>query len=555
MVAAGLGLGALAALATLLWITSPYPDSGADGALHVAADLWLLAHGVQLVRNETLSGAPAPLGMTPLLLSVLPVWLLYRAAQHAFDEADLRVDDRGRAAVAGWVCGGYLLVGGLSVIYAARGRAIGVDVLSAAFQLPFTAACVTGVAVWTACERPVPVGGAWLWRVLTRARVLAVLRSSGLALAVLLVGGSLLFGAGLLWHGDAVTSAFPQLTADWPGRFALLLLAFALAPNAVVWAASYGLGPGFTIGGGSVVSPLGAHGYPQLPDFPLLAAVPGEGPGGPVLWGVAGVWPVATGAACGWCVARAAVPVRGERAGTAGPRGTALTAGLAAGACGAATAFLAASAGGAMGTGTLAWFGPSWWLTGLAAFAWTALVGVPAALTVRAWRLRERRVREEPVTEPAPEPDGTAEEAESRRERRRRKRAERRAAKGGTGAGASVPGQAGAPDGGSATGAEPEGKRSRRSERAERKSAAKLAKAERKGAKQREKAERKRRDRAPVHVDLALPAESDGATGTGDGPGPDWHSTGARRTRWAALKESSGDLMGDVEPPDRPGGR
>ncbi|WP_024759174.1 cell division protein PerM [Streptomyces exfoliatus] len=84
-VAAGLGLGALAVLVTAAWISSPYPDGGPGGALHVASGLWLLAHGVDLVRTDTLSGLPAPLGIAPMLLAALPVWLVHRAARDTLD--------------------------------------------------------------------------------------------------------------------------------------------------------------------------------------------------------------------------------------------------------------------------------------------------------------------------------------------------------------------------------------------------------------------------------------------------------------------------------------
>lgn len=87
-VAAGLGLGALAVLVIAAWISSPYPDSGAGGALHLAAGLWLLAHGVDLVRTDTLSGLPAPLGVVPMLLVALPVWLVHRAARDTLDTSD-----------------------------------------------------------------------------------------------------------------------------------------------------------------------------------------------------------------------------------------------------------------------------------------------------------------------------------------------------------------------------------------------------------------------------------------------------------------------------------
>lgn len=83
VLAAGLGLAVFAVLVLLLWITAPFPDSGLDGALHVAADLWLLAHGTELLRTHTLSGVPAPVGVTPLLITVLPLWLVNRAAVHA----------------------------------------------------------------------------------------------------------------------------------------------------------------------------------------------------------------------------------------------------------------------------------------------------------------------------------------------------------------------------------------------------------------------------------------------------------------------------------------
>ncbi|NEA19635.1 hypothetical protein G3I29_30110, partial [Streptomyces halstedii] len=58
--------------------------------------------------------------------------------------------------------------------------------------------------------------------------------------------------------------------------------------------------------------------------------------------------------------------------------------------CGAGAALLAAASGGALGTGALAEFGPVWWLVGPAALVWTAVIGVPAALLTRAWRLREQ---------------------------------------------------------------------------------------------------------------------------------------------------------------------
>src|SRR5437879_4464653 len=116
VLAAGLGLGSFAALVMVLWISSPYPDSGPGGALHAAAALWLLAHGVELIRTQTLSGLPAPVGVTPLLLLSLPVWLLYRAGRYAAEDDDAS-DTAGAVALVAprtaWagVVAGYLSAG------------------------------------------------------------------------------------------------------------------------------------------------------------------------------------------------------------------------------------------------------------------------------------------------------------------------------------------------------------------------------------------------------------------------------------------------------------
>lgn len=116
--------------------------------------------------------------------------------------------------------------------------------------------------------------------------------------------------------------------------------------------------------------------------------------------------PVVAGLTVARFAARGAAPVRGERDEAWSAGGTAQVAALAAVGCGAGTAVLAAASGGPLGTGALAEFGPVWWLVGPAALAWTAAIGVPVALLLRAWRLRENRWgRRRDLTEKEPERD------------------------------------------------------------------------------------------------------------------------------------------------------
>ncbi|WP_369146040.1 DUF6350 family protein [Streptomyces sp. R44] len=389
-VAAGLGLGALAVLVIVAWISSPYPDSGPAGALHAAAGIWLLAHGVDLVRTDTLSGLPAPLGIVPLLLVALPVWLVHRTARDTLDPGD--DGSRPRPSPAGAlasVAGGYLLVAAAVVVYSESGP-LPADLLTAGLWLPAVVTGAAGAGVWTALGRPLP--GQW--------QAAVALRAAGLGTLTLLGGGAVAAAVSLAWHASRAQASFEGLAGEWSGRVTVLLLVLALLPNMAVWGAAYGLGPGFTLGTGALATPLGLVGDPTVPPFPLLAALPAEGRGTWVHWAAAAV-PLAAAVVQGGLVGRAA---RSRPA-----REAALTALGAAWGCGAAVAVLAGAAGGPLGTGRLSAFGPVWWQAGAAAVLWGVGVGVPVALGVRAWGRRvPRSQRPVPVPEPAPGPVAAA---------------------------------------------------------------------------------------------------------------------------------------------------
>ncbi|MEV4337842.1 DUF6350 family protein [Streptomyces sp. NPDC049590] len=399
--AAGLGLGAAAVLVMVLWVSSPYPDSGPTGALHVAAALWLLAHGVELIRPGTLSGAPMPVGLTPLLLLALPVWLLYRAARDATDapaEPDGPPPVPARTAWTGVVLG-YLGVGVAAALYCSGGE-LRPHWGWLTVCLPAVVASAAGAGVWSGHGCPpeplLSVLAVLPGRVRRlvfgmdeQARLGAAARAAGAATAVLLGGGALLVGVSLVWHGAVARASFLQLSESWTGRFAVLLLGIALIPNAALWAASYALGPGFDLGAGHLVSPFASDPAPLLPAFPLLAAVPEPGAGTPQHW-VVGLVPAVAGMTAGWFVARAAVrpPGPGEPARARWAVGP--TAGvvlLTAVVCAAAVALLTALAGGPLGVAALSRLGPLWLRAGGAAGLWTAVFALPVALLARAWRL------------------------------------------------------------------------------------------------------------------------------------------------------------------------
>ncbi|MFF4210543.1 DUF6350 family protein [Streptomyces sp. NPDC001796] len=409
--AAVAGLGAFALLAIVLWVSAPYPDDGPGGALRVAAAAWLLAHGVVLFRTETLSGVPAPVGITPLLPAVVPVWLLYRATREAMageaaegpetmkgmlgPESTQGTEGSKPVAVGPVWCGvaaGYVGVGLVAALYASAG-ALRPSWVWTLVCLPLVAVVSAGVGVWRAYERP---SGAL--RVLNRDEQ-ELLSSAGRAAlagaAVLVGGGALLVGLSLVRHGEVVRESFLQVTQGWAGRGAVLLLAVALVPNAAVWAAAYALGPGFLLGAGHGMEPWSAARPPSLmPPFPLLAAVPGSGGEGRLLGWAVGVVPVVAGVVVGRFMARGACAELGR--GAVWSVGRTVTGVLGAAVmCGLLLGGLAEVSGGPLGVAVLARFGPVGWQVGAAAAGWVAGVGVPVAVVVRFWSLRrveERRV-------------------------------------------------------------------------------------------------------------------------------------------------------------------
>ncbi|MCF3965338.1 cell division protein PerM, partial [Streptomyces fuscigenes] len=395
-IAACLGLGALAVLVMALWISSPYPDSGAGGALHVAVALWLLAHGADLVRPGTLTGAPAPVGLAPLLLVALPAYLAYRAARDALEPQEGRAQLTALGAVTTVSCG-YLLVAAGAVAYAQDGAFTAVPE-QAGGAVPLFVVAATAAGAWSATGRPglpqprwlPPAVRAWcartLWSAGGRRLVSGALRAGAASAAALVGAGALFVAVSLVLHEHAVEQSFLRLSLVWSGRLAVLLLGLVLVPNAAVWGAAYGLGPGFALSTAVTVTPLAAPHDPGLPSFPLLAAVPQQA-GGWEHWSAAAA-PVAAGITVAWFTLRKAAPAYVDRDEAWSAGATALTGCLGALVAGALTALLTVLAGGPLGTGNLARFGPVWWQTGTAAALWTAAVGVPFALLVRAWRVR-----------------------------------------------------------------------------------------------------------------------------------------------------------------------
>jgi len=175
-------------------------------------------------------------------------------------------------------------------------------------------------------------------------------------------------------HYDEVIALYESLHTEALGGVVLTLGELALLPDLVVWAASWLVGPGFALGAGSQVSPVGTAVGP-VPAIPVLGAVPT----GDLPFALAGlVAPVGV-------AFLVAVVVRSRVERLLGRLDAPLLVGLAAGgglAGGALVAVLCAAASGSAGPGRLVEVGPTWWLVGLVAaaeFAVALALGLLAA--------------------------------------------------------------------------------------------------------------------------------------------------------------------------------
>lgn len=203
----------------------------------------------------------------------------------------------------------------------------------------------------------------------------AALRAGAAAAAVVIAVAAVVLAVRLVLGYAEIIRLYESVQADVLGGSVITLAQLALLPNAIIWGASWLIGPGFAIGAGSSVTPVATVLGP-LPTVPLLGALPTGDQG----WGFIGlIAPIAAGFVGG---ALAASRLRQHawfwRVGAG--LGTGLVAGIVLG-------VLAWASGGAVGPGRLAVVGPDPLLVG----AWAALqIGVAATLGVFAGAIGAR---------------------------------------------------------------------------------------------------------------------------------------------------------------------
>ena len=334
--AAVVGLSVCVLVVLAVWTFAEHGASGPGDAVHAGVLAWLAAnHGTLVLSSGVVD-------LVPLGLMAVPVVALFRSGRWA-----------GRAAAEALPAAIGAIVA-MAVVYG-----IGAGVIASASAQRGSAAEV-GSTMLGAALLALVAGGAgvlhggelWddVWAALPESAE-PVLRAAAAGLAVLVGGGALLVAASLAWHGGRVAELTRSLGVGAAGGVGVLLVCLLAVPTAVVWAASYAVGPGFAVGVGTTVAPSGIS-VGAVPALPLLAALPdsGHAPGTSL---IALVVPPLAGVVVGWFAARRPAPGPGPVAGR-----TAGEAFVAGGLAGVGLGILAALSSGSVGAGRMVDLGP-----------------------------------------------------------------------------------------------------------------------------------------------------------------------------------------------------
>lgn len=365
---AATGLGTVALLVLVGWIAAPDSGTGLGGVLRTAVLAWLIGHHV----GFSLPGA-GPIGLLPLGLVLLPGALLWRAGRWVVRSSGVTgLRQVGTAALA--LAAPYAMLA--AALAMAAGSRQAVPSLPEAVICPFGLAFLAG---GLGGARALAPWGQLAGVLSVRVRSLTI--GTLASLAVLSAAGALIAGVSLALHLAQFRAQSAALGPGPVGAGLLLLGELAYTPNAVVWAISFALGPGFAFGAGTVMAPTGSA-MGRLPSLPLLAALPTG---------------VHAGLAAPLSVAVIAAPyLAGVAGGLASARMAPLAAleiaplwGLACGTLtGAVLAAVTALSGGSLGSGRLSAVGPSAWQAGLVAALEVGVAGAVVAGLVNWRRLR-----------------------------------------------------------------------------------------------------------------------------------------------------------------------
>ena len=284
VVLVGLGLGLLFAPLTLVWA---FDDGFATDLLlswAIAVDGWMLGHGVPLTltldptlaQSLSLGESSSTFVVDIALLGLGLITLLwgYRIGRRS----GTRI-----YPVSTWFVAVGTLVGlSFVMVFFLPQHMVTMELMDALVRPALFLAAGLALATWVGSRAP---GGRVLEGVLPET-VLAVIRTgvktAGASVLGLVALASLALAGLVLWSFGTMIVLYESLQPGVWGIITLSIAQLALLPTAIVWGAMWMVGPGFAVGTGALVSPLGTT-VQAVPALPLLGIIPSNPPIGAIM--------------------------------------------------------------------------------------------------------------------------------------------------------------------------------------------------------------------------------------------------------------------------------
>ncbi|HEV8012870.1 MAG TPA: DUF6350 family protein [Pontimonas sp.] len=284
VVLVGLGLGLLFTPLTLVWA---FDDGFATDLLlswAIAVDGWMLGHGVpltftldpSLAQSLSLGESSSTFVVDIALLGLGLITLLwgYRIGR--------RSGTRIYPVSTWFVAVGTLVALSFVMVFFLPHHMVTMELMDALVRPALFLAAGLALATWVGSRAP---GGRVLEGVLPET-VLAVMRTgvktAGASVLGLVALASLAIAGLVLWSFGTMIVLYEALQPGVWGIITLSIAQLALLPTAIVWGAMWMVGPGFALGTGALVSPLGTT-VQAVPALPLLGIIPSAPPMGAIM--------------------------------------------------------------------------------------------------------------------------------------------------------------------------------------------------------------------------------------------------------------------------------
>lgn len=282
-----IGIGIPLVTATLVWAAQYGFAADYIVVWRVAADVWLLGHGVDVTftldpataASLGLPGAELPITITIALLgfALLTFLLAIRAGR--------RVSEAGHPIIGGLSAVLVFAAGTISIVVPSLFPAARPSIVQGVIlpTLIFAAGLAVGMATSSLRperERPdrfaravrrirdrIPLG--------VRVGLDGTVRGAFAAVAGLLAVSAVVTSLAIVIAFTRMIALYESLHAEILGGAVLTLAQLAILPNAVLWTASWLVGPGFAVGTGSAAGPFATVLGP-VPPIPLFGAIPPE---------------------------------------------------------------------------------------------------------------------------------------------------------------------------------------------------------------------------------------------------------------------------------------